>query len=115
MKRRAESIAEGNGPLGSIDFTLENFKRNLKFKGKHTIRVLELIPDAVVRVAFLFLCKEGGCPDYMGSTHGIKVSGRIRAGDTTLTIDASILLIVYVSTIVRYKSWSGIDRLGIRM
>ena len=62
MKRRAESIAEGKGRLGSIDFILKNFKRNLKFKEKHTIRVLELIPDAVVRDVFLLLFKEGGCP-----------------------------------------------------
>jgi hypothetical protein len=70
MKRRAESAAEGNGPLGSIDFILQSFKRKLKNEGKCTFTVLELTPDADVRNLLLILFKEGGCPVYMNSTHG---------------------------------------------
>jgi hypothetical protein len=40
MKRRAESAAEGNGPLGSIDFILQMFKQQLKFEGECTIKAL---------------------------------------------------------------------------
>lgn len=48
MKRRAESAAEENGPLGSIDFILQMFKRKLKFEGECTIKALQLIPDALL-------------------------------------------------------------------
>ena len=70
MKRRAESVAEGYRPLGYIDFILQSFKRKLKNEGKCTVTVLELTPDADVRNLLLILFKEGGCPDYMNSTHG---------------------------------------------
>ena len=48
MKRRAESVAEGYGPLGYIDFILQSFKRKLKNEGKCTVTVLELIPDTLL-------------------------------------------------------------------
>ncbi len=45
----------------------------------------------MLRGAFLNIFREGGCPDHVDSTYGSEVSGRFRADDTTLTIDASIL------------------------
>jgi hypothetical protein len=90
MKRRAESAAEGNGPLRSTDFILQMFKRKLNFEGEGRNKALQLIPDAVLRDAVLNLFREGGCPDHIWTQlMALKLVGDL--GPTILIIDASIL------------------------